>query len=308
MAIVTSDFLAAVLTNFQAKFQNDFDAARNLQNWGPLALNTSSTGQTETYEWFGTVPQMEDVTHQDLRVEGLPEYNYSITNLLWKVGIEVQRTALEDDRLGLITPRIGQLAEEAARHPGQLVFNLMIDNGNAYDGISFFNDTRVIGSSANIDNDLAGAGITVANIQTDLAAARTAMRLFQDDKGRVMNLVPNLIVVPPNLEQVMWQALNREQGPSQQNPVMPQGAEGQDQSGYQVIVNPFATDVDNWFLFHTAPGRAPFVYQTRMAPALEGITSPNTERGTIRDAFLYSARARYNAGYGEPRHGIRIVN
>ncbi len=286
----------------------DFDAARNLQNWGPLALVEPSSGKTETYEWFGTVPKMEDVTHQDLRVEGLPEYNYSISNLLWKVGIEVERTALEDDRLGIITPRIGQLAEEAARHPGELVFQLMIDNGNAYDGTAFFADTRVIGDSANIDNLATGSGTSVTQIQTDLAAVRTTMRKFQDEHGRVMNLVPNLIVVPPDLEQLMYQALNREQGPTQQNPVMPQNQEGKDMSGYSVLVNPFTTDVDDWYVFHTAPGRAPFVYQTRLAPALEGITSPNTESGVIRDRFVYSARARYNAGYAEPRHGIKIVN
>ena len=134
------------------------------------------------------------------------------------------------------------------------------------------------------------------------------MRLFQDDRGRPMNLVPNVIVCHPDLEQAFFQALNREQGPSQQNAVLPGGDAAIRNSGYQVIVNPYLTDVNDWYLLHVAGAVKPFIYQTRVAPALEGVTNPNSESGVVRDRFIYSVRARYAVGYGEPRHAIRVTN
>ena len=181
-------------------------------------------------------------------------------------------------------------------------------NGLTYDGVAFFANTRALGLSANIDNLAAGAGITIANIQTDLNAIRSTMRLFQDDWGRPTGLVPNVLVVPSALEQVFYQALNRDQGPSQISPVVPGGETAIDRSGYTVIVNPYLTDVTDWYALHVAGEIKPFVWQNRTPPSLEGITDPNTESGVIRDKFVYSVRARYNVGYGEPRHAIKVVN
>ncbi len=78
--------------------------------------------------------------------------------------------------------------------------------------------------------------------------------------------------------------------------------------GYTVLTNPYLTTTDDWYVFHVAGEIKPFVYQERTAPSLEGITSPNTESGIIRDKFLYSVRARYNVGLGEPRHAVKLLD
>lgn len=311
MAVVTSDLLAGVLTNFRALFNKDFEAAQAFQGWKQVAMTINSKKLTETYAWLGTPPAMQDVTHDELTLQGLNPFNFSISNNVYKAGIEVGRPALEDDDLGLILPRVRQLGAEAARHPGELIFNLMEDNNNAYDGTAFFADTRVIGSSANIDNLLGGAygDGTVAEFQAGLKAARAAMRAFQDDHGRPMNLVPNVIVVPPDLEETAWRSIATERAGNQDRATMPANISGIFQSGgYTVLTNPFLTQVDDWFVFHVAGAVKPFVYQTRVAPALEGITTPNSESGVVRDKFIYSVRARYNVGYGEPRHGIKLLD
>lgn len=316
MAVVTSDILAGALTNFRATFQAAFDAAQNMSSWRDIALQVQSQKLTESHNWLGTVPTMVDVTHSDLQAEGLFSFNYSITNNTYKAAIEVQRAVFEDDSLGLITPRIAQLAEEAARHPGQLVLQLLVNNGLAFDGTAFIADTRTIGRSANVDNNMAsgGSGTTLAGFQADLATARATMRKFQDDQGRPLNNVGDTIMVPPELEQLAYQALNISFPAASPNVAMaiPGNAGTGDGSltaaGYRVIVNPYLTDTNDWYLLCTRQATKPFIYQTRIAPSLEGPTTPNTESGTIRDRFLYTVRARYNAGYGDPRYCIRIVN
>ena len=307
MAVVTSDLLAAVLTNFQTLFGNSFDAATSLQQWSRFTMVVPSSSKTESYEWLGTVPIMEDVTHQDLKLEGLLEFNQEISNLTFKAGIEVERNVLEDDRLGLVLPRVNQLGMEAARHPGQLIFNLFESNGNAYDGTSFFANTRTVGDSANIDNLGTATGTTVAAIQTDINTARLTMRQFQDDHGRVMNLLPDTIVIPPDLEQIMYQALNVNQAGNLDRQVIPNSADGIGGQGYTVIVNPFLTSATAWYMLHTQSGVGPFIFQDRTKPALEGVTDVNSESGVIRDRFFYSVRARYNVGYAEPRHAFKLA-
>ena len=310
MAVVSSDFLAGVLTQFRALFAREFSAAQALQGWQQFAMFQDSDGEQTTYEWFGTVPQMQDVSHDQVSLQGLDEYNFSIANREFQAAIEVSRMALERDRLNLVTPRIAQLSGEAARHPGQLIFELLEDNPNAYDGTSFFSDTRVIGESANIDNIVAGSGISVANIQLGLNAGRTAMRLFEDDRGRPMNLVPNAIMAPPALEGVIWQALNVESAGNQDRNVVPSSTTGVVTGrGYSTIINPYLTDVNDWYMFHLGgPAMRPFVWQVEKRPVLESDTDPMSRENILKRKFLYSVYGRYNVGVTDPRLAMKISN
>jgi len=310
MAVVSSDFLEGVLTQFRALYTREFSAAQALQGWQQFAMRQDSDGEQTTYEWFGTVPRMEDVSHDQVSLRGLDEYNFSIVNKEFQAAIEVSRMALERDRLNLITPRIQQLAGEAARHPGQLIFELVEDNPAAYDGTAYFANTRTIGESSNIDNILAGNGSTVANIQTDLAEAREAMRLFEDDRGRPLNLVPNAIMCHPNLEQPIWQALNVNQAGNQDRNVIPAGTNGVLQgAGYSVIVNPYLTDTNDWYTFHIGgPSMRPFVWQVEKQPVLESDTNPTSRENILKRKFLYSVYGRYNVGVTDPRLGVKITN
>lgn len=309
MAIVTSDFLNNVLTNFKALFASDFLAAQALQGWQQLANRVPSNGDQNIYNWYGTVPKMVDVTHGSVEFAGLKYYNFTISNLEYQNGILVERTVFERDNLNLVRPKINQLALEAARHPGELILNLVLNNSNAYDGAAFFADTRTIGDSANIDNQLAGTGTTVAQFQADLAAARSAMRKFQDDKGRPMNLIGNVIMVPPELEQLAWQSLNANQG-SLNQPVVPASKNGiLEAGGYIVVANPFLTDPNNWYLFHVGPGEdKPFIWQVEKDPELQSETNPNSAFVIENRKFMYSAYARYNVGFTDPRFGVLTTN
>jgi phage major head subunit gpT-like protein len=313
MALVSSDFLTGVLTNFRLDFNNAlFDAAQNAAPWMELAREIQSTTKTENHSWLGTVPKMVDTGQRDLEVSNLLAFSYAIENKTWKSGFEVERADFEDDKLNMVPPKITALGQEAARHPGELIMTLPVDNGLAFDAVAWIADTRVIGSSANIDNNKAslGSGTTIAGFQADLADARSLLRRFQDDKGRPMNSVGNTIMVPPQLEQLAYQSLlvTFPAAAPTVAAVIPATVDGVIRvNGYAIYVNPFLTDANDWYLMAVDGSRKPFVYQTRIAPALEGITSPNTETGVIRDRFVYTARARYNVGYGDPRLVVRIV-
>ncbi|KKL13741.1 hypothetical protein LCGC14_2522750, partial [marine sediment metagenome] len=149
---------------------------------------------------------------------------------------------------------------------------------------------------------------TLAEFKAGLSAGRSAMRKFQDDQGRPMNHTPNVIVVPPELEQVAFEALSQTtQGTS--TPPVPATQDGSYRvAGYLLLVNPYLTTVDDWYMFHTSAATRPFIHQKRIAPSLEGLTSPETEAGIVRDRFLYSVRARYAVGYGDPRYAVKMLD
>jgi len=276
-----------------------------------LANRITSTGELNTYEWFGTVPTMTDVSHGGgPPLAGLNEFNFSITNLEYQAALEVRRAALERDQLNLISPRINQLGQEAARHPGKLIFDLFETPGNAFDGSAFFADTRTIGNSANIDNQLAGTGTSIAQFQTDLAAARTQMRKFQDDEGRTMNLIGNVIVVPPDIELPVWQALNVQSEGGVSSTVVPATANGVLQGrGYTVVVNPELTDANDWYLCHVGPGQdKPWIWQVEKAPVLESDTNPSTREAILKRNFVYSVYGRYAVGSTDPRFIVKTTN
>lgn len=310
MALVTSDFLENALKNFRAMFANEFDAAKAFQAWKEITQEVKSDSISETYEWLGTVPKMEELKGGDFIFDEIGgPYSFTITNLEWQTGFEVARKTFSDDKLGQIKPKIADLALEAARFPGEKIWDLFEDNDDAFDGTAFFADTRTIGDSGNIDNIATGTGTSVSQLQTDLSTVRATVRKFKDDKGRPMDHIINTIVCPAELEQLFFQALNAVQTPLNQ-PVVPAGkGERFTASGYQVLVNPYLTDANNWYAFASGPGeRKPFIYQNREGPEFNGLTDPNSDAGVIRRRFAYTAYSRFNVGYGDPRRAIKVTN
>jgi len=80
--------------------------------------------------------------------------SYSIENLKYESTLEVDRDEVADDQTGQIRIRIAELAERAASHKDFLLSQLLINGEtagfNSYDGVSFFNDAHVSGSSVKV--------------------------------------------------------------------------------------------------------------------------------------------------------------
>ena len=309
MAVVTSDLLEALLTNHRALFAREFSAAEQLQGWQNLAIRTDSMVEYESYNWFGTVPQMQDVTSDAPDIRGLDRYTFTLRNRAYQAAVELERAALERDQFNIITPRIAQMGGEAARHPGSLLLSLFEAPGDAYDGDPFFGTTRVIGESGNIDNHLTGTvGHTTAVFQANLEAARGTMLRYQDDRGRPMHLRPNVIVCPPEKTQLIFQSLNVQQAGNLDRAVVPTSQTGVFQAGtYLVVENAYLTDPDDFYVLHVGgPGQRPFVWQVEKMPVLESDTNPMTRENILQRNFLYSVYGRYAVGVTDPRLAIKV--
>lgn len=314
MAVVTADFLAALYTNYRAIFVNTFLAADKGAAWRKITTPVPSTTLTESYNWLGSVPKMSEwIDRRNL--QGLLNNNYSIVNKHFEASLAVDRDTLEDDRWGMIRPRIQQLAQEAARYPDELVFSLLDKADGATGGLCY--DGQYMADTDHTDpggdyttaqsNKLTGTGVTLALVEADFAAAKAALRNFRDDRGRFVNLGVDggslVVVAPPALETVFSKLLQASTISTAVGPV-----DNVLKGAAELVVTPWLTDANDWFLLYTGDAVKPLIFQNRKAPEFVGVERPDAEHVFMSNKFLYGVDMRCNVGWGDWRMLVMTTN
>lgn len=285
----------------RARFHQQYGQIQSqphLNRLSRLYTPTTSNGSEEKYAWLGDIPGVREWVGEK-SLGGLKDYDYTIKNKDWYDGFAIDRNELEDEQIDGIMPRVDMLAMELAKWPSNLVVDL-IKNGDsnlAYDGSAFFADR-----STN-DNLLSGSGTTVSNIKTDIQTVRATMMQFESDTGRVMGLMPDTLVVPPQMEVDFLEAVR---SATTGDSVTADGIGYNPLAafGMNVIALPELSDSDDWYAFATQFPLRPFIVQSRKAP--ESVLD-DTEVNRNRKLY-YSAEMRGNAGYGFPQMAIKVVN
>lgn len=256
-----------------------------------IATIIPSKSDEESYPWLGAVPTMREFKDERMPL-GLLEHKYTIKNKTWESSIAIERAAIEDDKYGAIKLRVQSLAREAKRHIDELVVTLL-KNGfttTCYDGQYFFDTDHSEGESGTQSNK-GTAALSAASLQ----AAITAMMKFKDDRGRLLGVSPDLLVVPPDLQWTAMELLESTYWPGQQsdNKIASNVLKGK----LDILVSPYLTDSNDWFVLSTKGVVKPILLQSR-TPIEFAALEADSESGFLRDQFIYGVRARYNAGYG----------
>lgn len=158
--VITPDVLQAAQRGFKTAFQSGFSGVTPM--YTSICTVVTSTASEETYGWLGDMPKLREWIG-DRQVRSLQSKGYSIRNRKFEATIGVIRDDIEDDKLGLYTPRFQMLGESAAKHPEEVAFEL-INNAtalNCYDGQYFFDTDHPVGKEGNVQsvsNFQAGAG------------------------------------------------------------------------------------------------------------------------------------------------------
>ena len=262
-----------------------------------IAMEIPSSGSQESYSWFEAVPKMKEFIDERY-VQGLTSQAYTLPNKKWEATIGVSRDVIEDDQLGQIRPRIQLLAEEAIRHRDQMIFELMANGdsetlGKCYDDKPFFstNHPTANGEVSNKGNSELSA--------TALQATITAMMKFVDSRGTPLGIVPDTLVVPPDLQWKAKELLQSVYYPEADNlldDTRNKRANNVLQGSLDLIVSPYLTNAKNWYVLCAKMAYKPFILQVRTPIEFTSLEA-NSETGFMRDEFVYGVRSRYNAGY-----------
>ena len=297
---LSTERLDAMLLGMRSLFETSYGELVKDAKWRPLVLEIKSEAAAERYNWLGSVPAMHEwVDEREIR--HLLGEEYTILNKNYSAALEVDRNDLEDDKLGLLAPRIRQLAERAAAFPNKLVFSLLDvgDSAKTFDGAAFFKTTRKIGESANINNKLSGAGVTADNIRADIAAAVVAMAKYQDDRGEALELIPDTVVCPVELAIKFAEAVQ---------PLTTGVPRPEAQYVKSIVPSVWLTDSTDWYFICTTSVLKPFIFQSRKEPEFAAVNRPDSHEVFMRRRALYGVDARWGIGFLDPRTAVMVAN
>lgn len=210
----------AVQRDLTVVFKNELKAATPF--YPQLCTIVPSTGADEKYSWLGGLPGMREWVGPR-RFNQLRGADYTLKNKTWESGIEVEKEHLEDDRMGQYRMQIGQLAEEAAFHPDELLFENIVNLAESeacFDGQYFFDTDHSWGDSGTQSNDLTFDATDHTDVtETEFRAAfhQALIKLlgFKNDQGkpyvrpRVGRLGNLVVAVPLALYEVALKAFDQ---------------------------------------------------------------------------------------------------
>ena len=196
---------------------------------------------------------MQGLTNFTSKTEGnviayedfLPGNRQTYTHTTYAKGVRVTEEAVEDDLYGPMR-KVGRALGIAARATIETRAALLLNSGfvttdyTVGDGLALFSTahTREDGG-ANLSNTSTAAALSVSSLETALIELRTEL----DGVGKRVELMPRVLVIPPDLEYSAKQVLKSAYLPgSANNDVNP--VEGL----LSVIVWPYLTDTNAWFV------------------------------------------------------------
>jgi phage major head subunit gpT-like protein len=187
------------------------------------------------------------------------------------------------------------MGEMAAKWPDYLMRDTLQANPVGFDGVTFFNDAHPV----NVND--AGLGTQDNNFGLALTANNynsvwTAMANFKGDNGEAMGIMPNLLVVPPQLQYEAKTILHADYFASPTIGGMT-GQVGAAQnvlkgSAELLIVPELANQATTWYLFDTTKPIKPLIFQQRQAPQFVYRNQPTDDNVFWNKEFIFGVDAR----------------
>lgn len=250
----------------------------------------------QKYKWLGEVPKMQrwidDREIQKLRAEG-----QIIETEDWANGIEVERDDIDDDKLGLVLPRVRQLADSGFFAMEEEVVGYYVDGftttrGTTYDGKALFANDHTHGQAGqgSAQDNLITPAFDAAG--TAFEAAYVQMLGFKDAKDRPLNVLggrkPILLHGPSiwaNVRNVL------------QLPTLSGGGQNPNFQAATPVMSQLITD-GKWFLIADVSPK-PVILQIRRDPMFRApVTSLDDYQAFMRKTYFFGADATFGVGYG----------
>ena len=281
--IVNPQTLRGIYVGFNTLFNKAFQAESPL--YQQIATTTPSTTDAETYAWLGDIPGMREWIGER-EIQNLTASDYTIKNKDFELTVGVDRNAIEDDKIGLYNPSVQMLGQSAAMHPDELIFALLASGftEKCYDGEAFFSDKHKVGKKT-VSN------MTHAKLSLEeYIKARAAMMSLTNAKNRALNLIPDILVVPPALEATARDILVADFINGTKNTM--QG------TAKPFVVPQLAGHDTSWYLLCTSRPIKPLIWQQRKAAKFVSKTAETDDNVFMSKKFIYGVDSRGNAGFG----------
>ena len=276
-----------VFARWPEQYSQIFSISKSTQNFEKFS---SGTG-------FGIakdVAQGEEIPTDD------PVQGFDVTFTHKKIGdaFKVSKELLEDDLFGIIAQKPKGLAEAIRRKVETDAADIFINGDNTTnntgpDGLSLFNNAHTREDGGATQDNLEG---TVTMSEAQLETAIVKMRQYLDGKGQILNIDPDLVIVPLDLEKeirVIIQSSGRTGTTNLNEPNI---------YGYlDIFVWRWLTDATDWFVMDRKANEASGLKFVWRRPA-----TIERDDNVSNDIARWYATARYSLGWTDWRsvHGF----
>jgi phage major head subunit gpT-like protein len=295
--IITQANLDQLRITFEARFNEGYSAAELAL--AKLYFDVPSSTRSNRYGWIAQQLTLRQWIGPRV-AQNLSEHEYTLTNVPYEGTVEVDKYDLEDDNLGLYTGVfMPQLGEAVRKHPEILAADLLVANPTAFDGLSFFNDAHPCfdTSATTYDNNYTLA-LNATNLNTMMAAAAGII----GEDGRPLGVRYTHIIVPPVLEFPAKQILK---SATYASLIASEGSgavriDNQMQGVLDIIVAPYLTAANVFYLADLSKALKPLVHQTRSKPLFVSRDNPQDPKVFDLRKFTYGVELRDNMGVSLP--------
>lgn len=288
--IVNRAAIAAIFVNIRTTFAKALAGAK--PRWDKLAERVVSEGSEETYGWLDDFPMMKKWVGEKV-VKMLGAHGYTIKNDNFEATIGVKKHDIADDKTGQLAVKAKAIGKAAALWPDKLVFDLLPAGflSPCYDGQFFFDtDHPVAGASVSNKSTVELSNANLAAATASYGAARQAMMDFKNDDGESLEIVPNLLVVPPALETVANMLMT--------NDKLADGTPNPFKGQCEVLVVPrLSAKPKQWFLFDVDQPLKPLIFQERQSPTPVEQTGEDNDDVFNKGLYKFGVEARGSSGY-----------
>lgn len=207
-------------------------------------------------------------------------------------GFKVERRLVDDDLYNIINQRPAGLALSATRtkekHAASVFNNAFSASYTGGDAIALCGAHPYSPSNATTQSNTG----TTALSYNAVIATRRLMREFKDDRGELMPINPDTILVPPELEDTAWTIINTINKPGTAD----NDANFVSSRVRRVVVWDYLTDANNWFLIDSGLAKMSLKWYDRVP--LDMAMDPTSD---FRLEARFRGYMRYSYGWDDYR-------
>jgi phage major head subunit gpT-like protein len=255
-AAFTNTVTPAIKKVYVNAFNEDADASLI----GEFYQMVNSERKQETYFEVEDIGNMPDFTGE-LNYTEFKEGNSKVlaaTEIA--LGLKIQRKLVDDDLYGVIEALVKQMASVARYRMetdgvGPFV-SAFSTTYTVFDGLALCSTAHTFVSTSTTQSNSGTSALSYAALE----AALTAMRKFTNSQDRrMMNIMPDTLFVPVDLEPTAWEIINSQLKP---------GTNNNDSSffynKFKVRSSPLLFDTNNWFLIDSKRMKDFLIWQQRI--------------------------------------------
>jgi phage major head subunit gpT-like protein len=289
MALVVPADIAALNVTVETKYRQAYVGTQPF--WQQLASLVPCSTTVARLPWMGQLRQLTQWIGART-INDLDAHVQNITPLPFEDTVAVDRHDYDDQQLGIYTPVIEDMGRAAAKWPDQrLVVSMQAGLAQlCFDGLSFFNVGHTLNPAAVQSNNFLATALTPANY----AFVRETMMAYLGENGQPLGVMPNLLIVPPQLERQGKEIVKASIIPDPG--AVAAGVTNVQEGTAELAVWPeLAGAGTTWYLADTSKPIKPYAWVLRQAPLFVSKQSPDDDSVFWDREYVYGVEARGEA-------------